>query len=73
MFLDELSPFIQELFQQPVAFMGGVMSGFLRLNLGEEPLKSWLTKQTGVSPVASAESDASQGNNGSGPQTIAIE
>lgn len=45
MFLSELSPMIQELIRQPIAFASGFCSGLLRLNLEEEPLSSWLSKQ----------------------------
>lgn len=45
MFLEELIPFYQEIQKQPLAFMGGLMSGILRLKLTEEPLASWLKNQ----------------------------
>ncbi len=47
MFLDELSPIAQELLKNPVAFAGGFVSGILRLNLNDDPVKSWLSKQSG--------------------------
>lgn len=69
MFLTELTPALQELSRQPLAFLGGFCSGIFRLQLQEEPLKSWLEKQ-GIdthSPISN--------NNGKGnaPQSIAIE
>jgi hypothetical protein len=45
MFLTELQPALVELTQQPIAFLGGFVSGVLRLNLADDPLKSWLEKQ----------------------------
>ena len=48
MFLTELSPALQKLIQQPVAFASGFISGVFHLNLNEEPLSQWLEKQ-GVS------------------------
>jgi hypothetical protein len=45
MFLEELIPLYKQLQKQPVAFMGGFMSGILKLNLREEPLASWLDSQ----------------------------
>lgn len=70
MFLDELTPLIQELTGQPVAFLGGLASGLLRLNLSEDPVKSWLAKQ-GATTTSHASSD---GNTSSkGPQSISIE
>jgi hypothetical protein len=69
MFLDELQPFVKQLTQQPVAFLGGFVSGVLRLKLTDDPLKEWLEKQ-GAS--TSTYTDTSSGN-GSGPQSISIE
>ncbi|GBF82000.1 hypothetical protein [Aphanothece sacrum] len=69
MFLDEFQPIVQELLQQPLAFMGGIVSGALRLKLSEDPLKSWLEKQ-GVTTFTYTDSTH---DNGSGPQTISID
>lgn len=68
MFLDELSPMMKELIQQPVAFFGGFVSGVLRLKLSDDPLKSWLKQQGITTPYTDNGSD-----NGSGPQSISIE
>ncbi|MGD1858637.1 MAG: hypothetical protein ACFB0E_01550 [Leptolyngbyaceae cyanobacterium] len=71
MFLTELSPFLQELTRQPVAFVGGFVSGVLRIDLSDDPVKSWLDKQdVSVSPDAATSNDS--GNNG-GPQKISID
>ncbi len=69
MFFNEIQPVIKELIQQPVAFMGGFVSGILRLKVSEDPLKSWLEKQ-GITSTTTEESAPS---NGSGPQSIAID
>lgn len=71
MFLDELSPVVKELTQYPVAFLGGFFSGIFRLNLSDDPVKSWLEQQAGVSVYSSP----AQENNGSAnrPQSITIE
>lgn len=45
MFIEELIPIYQKIQKQPIAFLGGFMSGILRLELTEEPLASWLKKQ----------------------------
>jgi hypothetical protein len=71
MFLDELTPVVRELFGHPAAFFGGFVSGVLRLNLADDPVKSWLEKQGGVTVTPTA-TDTHQ-HNGGGPQTIAIE
>ena len=72
MFLDELTPIVKELTQQPVAFLGGFFSGVFRLNLADDPVKSWLEQQTGSTPYTSATSGSENGKT-SGPQSISIE
>lgn len=67
MFFDELTPIFKELTQQPVAFMGGLFSGLLRLNLSDDPIKSWLDKQSGASAYTAIQ------NGKSGPQSISID
>lgn len=71
MFVDELTPFVRELARQPVAFCGGFFSGLFRLDLTEDPVKSWLNKQ-GAEPAAA---DDHSDNNAppKGPQSIDID
>jgi hypothetical protein len=71
MFLEELSPLLQKFLQQPVAFTGGFVSGVLRLNLNEEPLKSWLDQQKNQSTSGTIVADTAA--NGSSPRQIAID
>lgn len=66
MFVDELTPVFKELIGQPIAFLGGFASGLLRLNLAEEPVKSWL-EQKGIS-IGNMPS-----HNGNSPQSISID
>lgn len=70
MFLDELTPFVQELIRQPVAFLGGVASGVLRLNLSEDPVKTWLDKQASTT---GSNSNGSTPPSANGPQKISID
>lgn len=70
MFLDELMPVFKELTGYPVAFLGGFASGLLRLNLADDPVKSWLDQQAG-SPSYTPAASSTNGKNG--PQTISIE
>ncbi|KAI3676992.1 hypothetical protein L1987_86609 [Smallanthus sonchifolius] len=35
---------LKKAFKEPVAFMGGVFAGVLRLDLNEDPLKEWVTR-----------------------------
>jgi hypothetical protein len=68
MFFSELTPILKELTQQPITFTGGLVSGILRLNPNQDPLKSWLSQQGDTSSESTA--------NGQGhhpPQTIDIE
>ena len=66
--MDELKPILNEFLGQPVAFFGGLVSGFLKLDLGQDPLKGWLEKQ-GATPTSA--STASSANDG--PQSISID
>lgn len=72
MFLDELTPVFKELTQQPVAFLGGFFSGVLRLNLSDDPVKSWLDEQTGSTGYTAATNGSDNGKS-SGPQSISID
>jgi hypothetical protein len=71
MFVDELSPVFKELMGNPVAFLGGFVSGLLRLNLAEDPVKSWLDQQSGSRSYSSATTGATNGKKG--PQSISID
>lgn len=71
MFLSEFVPVLKELSQQPLAFMGGFCSGLFRLNLTEDPVKSWLNQQAGV--TVSPTDNAPNNGKSSGPQSIAID
>src|SRR5689334_4690516 len=53
MFIDELSPIFKEFTQHPVSFLGGLFSGVFRLNLADDPVRSWLDKQTGSTSYTS--------------------
>ena len=69
MFVDELTPFIRELARQPVAFCGGFFSGLFRLDLSEDPVKTWLNKQS-AAPTGVATPTPS---NDKGPKSIDID
>jgi hypothetical protein len=71
MFLDELTPIVRELTSQPVAFVGGFFAGMLRLKLTDEPIKSWLDRQAGISNQNSYLTPDHNGK--SGPQSISID
>jgi len=69
MFVDEITPMFKELTSYPVAFLGGFFSGLLRLNLGEDPIKSWLDQTAGTSSTPPSSSNGKA----SGPQSITID
>lgn len=70
MFIDELTPLFRELTAQPLAFMGGFFSGLFRLNLADDPVKTWLDQQGGTSYSAD---NSSNGKSSGGPQSISID
>jgi len=68
--MDELKPILNEFLGQPVAFFGGLVSGFLKLDLQQDPLKGWLEKQ-GATPTSGASN--SSNSKSDGPQSISID
>jgi hypothetical protein len=70
MFLSELIPIAREFAQQPIAFIGGFISGAMHLNLTEEPLKAWLAKQNIFVQPNDINNNHTSNNS---PQNIAIE
>lgn len=70
--MDELSPLMKALTGHPIAFLGGFASGLLRLNLNEDPVKSWLDQRSKTEADAASTSSPVNGN-GSGPQPISID
>ena len=71
MFVDELTPFVRELARQPVAFCGGFFSGLFRLDLSEDPVKTWLNKQ-GATPTSGSVATP-QSPSAKGPKSIDID
>ncbi|BAZ42452.1 hypothetical protein NIES4101_84210 [Calothrix sp. NIES-4101] len=72
MFLDELTPIFKQFAQHPASFMGGFVSGALKLSLADDPVKSWLNQQLGVNTNSANNSDTQNGRT-SGPQSISID
>ncbi|KAI5394859.1 UPF0426 protein At1g28150, chloroplastic isoform X2 [Lathyrus oleraceus] len=74
-------PIIKEVFKEPVAFLGGVFAGILRLDLNEEPLKEWVTRTVEASDISVEETNTEGSTTGSttgstaeaAPQEIEIE
>ncbi|MEA5593694.1 hypothetical protein [Rivularia sp. UHCC 0363] len=72
MFLEELAPLFKEFTQNPASFMGGFVSGVLRLSLNDDPVKSWLAQQTNTTTFPSSTTGMHNGKN-NGPQSISID
>ncbi|MEH2243855.1 hypothetical protein [Nostoc sp.] len=72
MFINELSPIFREFIQHPVSFVGGLFSGVLRLNLADDPVKSWLDQQIRSNSYTNITIDAHNGK-ATGPQQISID
>lgn len=71
MFIDELSPIFKQLTQHPTSFLGGFVSGVLRLNLADDPVKGWLDKQMGSTSFTTLTTESYNGKAGS--QQISID
>jgi hypothetical protein len=69
MLLNELTPIFKELTKEPVAFCSGFISGVLRLNLTDDPVKTWLEKEAGFTPTNSQTGSSTPQK----PQSIDIE
>ncbi|MBE9055117.1 hypothetical protein [Sphaerospermopsis sp. LEGE 08334] len=72
MFISELSPLFKELAQHPVSFMGGFVSGVLRLNLADDPVKTWLDQHITSANFPKTATEVQNGK-ASGPQQISID
>ncbi|MFN3360887.1 MAG: hypothetical protein ACK421_05595 [Pseudanabaenaceae cyanobacterium] len=64
--MDELRPIWEAFTLQPVAFLGGLVSGLLRLDPQQDPLKSWLQTQGVSTPTPPPATEKR-------PQSISIE
>lgn len=74
MFLEELKPLLDEGLKQPIAFLGGLTSGLLRLDLNQDPISGWLKQQLGETAAPTGtDSAGNQRNGSSGPQSINID
>lgn len=69
MFITELKPIFEESLRQPIAFLGGLATGLLRLDLDREPVKNWLDEQLGKPSVAAPSAAPADQR----PQTITID
>uniref|UniRef100_A0A1J3GZ48 UPF0426 protein, chloroplastic n=1 Tax=Noccaea caerulescens TaxID=107243 RepID=A0A1J3GZ48_NOCCA len=68
-------PILSEALKEPIAFVGGMFAGLLRLDLNEEPLKEWVTRTVEASGITQEEvgGDGIGSNEEESPQQIEIE
>ncbi|CAN6458265.1 unnamed protein product [Victoria cruziana] len=67
-------PILKEAIKEPVAFLGGVFAGLLRLDLSEEPLKEWISRSVEAAGVTEEDNEAGNSQEEeAGPQQIEIE
>ncbi|XVE54997.1 hypothetical protein DITRI_Ditri03aG0125800 [Diplodiscus trichospermus] len=67
-------PILKQAVKEPVAFMGGMFAGILRLDLNEDPLKEWVARTVEASGIS--EDDVSENSleaEEDAPQQIEIE
>ncbi|MQL93801.1 hypothetical protein Taro_026438 [Colocasia esculenta] len=66
-------PIFKEVLKEPVAFMGGMFAGLLRLDLNEEPLKEWITRTVEAAGITEEEISTELKTDEDAPQQIEIE
>ncbi|XP_031406659.1 uncharacterized protein LOC116215188 [Punica granatum] len=67
-------PILKEALKEPVAFMGGMFAGLLRLDLNEDPLKEWVTRTVEASGITQEELEVEGSKEAEeAPQEIVIE
>ncbi|KAF3486970.1 hypothetical protein F2Q69_00054050 [Brassica cretica] len=68
-------PILSEALKEPIAFVGGMFAGLLRLDLNDEPLKEWVTRTVEASGITEEDvgGDGMASNEEESPQQIEIE
>ncbi|KAL8236736.1 hypothetical protein R6Q59_017817 [Mikania micrantha] len=64
---------LKKAFKEPVAFLGGMFAGVLRLDLNEDPLKEWVTKTVEASGIITDTVELDQQDTTPQPQQIEID
>ncbi|XP_047978334.1 UPF0426 protein At1g28150, chloroplastic [Salvia hispanica] len=54
-------PILKEALKEPVAFVGGIFAGLLRLDLNEDPLRGWVARTVEASGITTEESSKREG------------
>ncbi|WOG93617.1 hypothetical protein DCAR_0312903 [Daucus carota subsp. sativus] len=66
-------PILREALKEPVAFLGGLFAGLLRLDLNEDPLKEWISRTVEASGLTAEEVEAKDDEQDNVPEEIEIE
>ncbi|KAK6646185.1 hypothetical protein PHAVU_L006501 [Phaseolus vulgaris] len=66
-------PIVKDALKEPVAFLGGMFAGILRLDLNEEPLKEWVTRTVEASGISEEGSNTEESTTEAAPLEIQIE
>ncbi|CAK9195651.1 unnamed protein product [Sphagnum troendelagicum] len=70
--LSKDDPILKEVLKEPIAFLGGVFAGLLRLDLNEEPLREWVARTSEAAGLDLSESPSAD-NDDSIPEDIQID
>ncbi|KAK9106264.1 hypothetical protein Syun_022275 [Stephania yunnanensis] len=74
LFNPDQEPILKQALKEPVAFMGGMFAGLLRLDLNEEPLRQWITMAVEAYGIAEEDIVANESKQEElAPQQIEIE
>ncbi|GLU12790.1 hypothetical protein SLE2022_294490 [Rubroshorea leprosula] len=66
-------PILQQALKEPVAFMGGMFAGLLRLDLNDDPLKEWVSRTVEAAGITEEIGDEGSKDEEDAPQQIEIE
>lgn len=58
---------------EPIAFMGGIFAGLLRLDLNDEPLKEWINRTVEASGITEDEVSTGEVKAEEAPEQIQID
>ncbi|KAL3512981.1 hypothetical protein ACH5RR_025698 [Cinchona calisaya] len=66
-------PILKDALKEPIAFMGGMFAGLLRLDLNEDPLREWIARTAEAAGVTDEEIGNDDVQSEESPQQIEIE
>ncbi|XP_027123943.1 UPF0426 protein At1g28150, chloroplastic [Coffea eugenioides] len=66
-------PILKDALKEPIAFMGGMFAGLLRLDLNEDPLREWVARTADAAGITEEETGNGDIQSEESPQQIQIE